>query len=243
MPLGWGNWNKGASMTDASVPEALRGKSPEEIAAELVRLSAAVTEVDALKTQLSEKGTELTQVQERIRALEGTKSAAPKAADAPKELTSVLVDEDAAFNERLAPVINGVMTLASQNAKMLAESRIRQNSVNSRLLTKYQAAVDALYATVPVQYQQYPETYERIFKQVLGDHLDELLQEQAKGDGSLFVESNGGRPPEIKSPEGVLTKDEEETARKMKITPEDMLAAKKQMHSAGGHISFGHPDA
>lgn len=238
MSLEWGGWGKKTG-DDAGVPDILKGKTPEQVAAELVRLSVALGEADSVKAELTQKTSELSEMTNRIKALEGVKPAVTRAPDATREPTSVLVDEEAAFNERLQPIVAGVLNVAAQTAKMTAESRIRQNPIHGRLLSKYQAEVQALYATVPQQYQQYPETYERIFQQVLGSHLDELLQEQAKGDGSLFTEGGGGQlPVETKSLELVLTADEMDIAKKMKITPEAMLASKKQMHNVGGHIVF-----
>jgi ABC-type transporter Mla subunit MlaD len=238
--MAWNMWNK----NDANLPEALRGKSPEEIDTELKRLSASVGEVERLKEQLAERDTKLSenssaveQMQQKIQELES--GSRPNPDLAPRKPASFLDDEDQAFNDRAAPLVNGLMDVSAQTAKIVAEQRIRANPAYAKLLSKYQADVDKLYKTVPLQYQRFPETYERVFKQVLGDHVEELMTEQAKTGGSLFIESGGGAQPPAPPPNEQLTADELEAAKRLKIDPEQMLASKKQMRSIGGHISFG----
>ena len=240
-------WEKGGS--EADVPESLRGKTPEQIASDLELAAKAGTESKDLKTQLQQKdaqlvtvNTELGQMKDQIKGLEVGQVDKGRGRNDPSPPTSVLEDEDKAFTERLGPLVTGVLSLAAQTAKMIAESRIRQKPAHARLLSRYQADVDKLYATVPAQYQQYPETYENVFNQVLGGHLEELMAEQAKAGGSLFVESatSDGR---VLNTDDLHTKvelsqDELDLARKMHISPEAMLESKKQQHSAGGHITF-----
>lgn len=243
MPNWWHGLRRGALEVDAEVPASLKDKTPDQIAVELADLQRRSKELDDLKAsstqkdqQLTTATTELTQIRERIKLLEAS-GATPK--PAVQQVTSVLEDEDKAFNERLRPFAHALMSHEGQTSRMVAEQRIRQNPVHSRLLTKYQKDVDALYATVPPEYQRFPETYQRVFSQVLGDHLEEIAADAAKAGGSFFVEPAGGASPQdVVSKGPTLTQDELDVAKKMKISPEAFLKSKTQMREVGGHISF-----
>ena len=247
MAIKWGDWGgKKASESGIEVPKALGDKSPEDIAAELTTLRQGASDAEALKStsaenaqQLSTANDELVKAQERIKALEAGTSPAPKNPPI-QQITSVIDDEDKAFNERLAPVENSVMTVAGQTARMVAETKIQSDPFRAGLLKKYQKEIDVLYNGVPLAYRQYPQTFERVVSQVFGTHLKEITDEQNKANGVLFTEGAGGAPPPPLKEEKVepLSADELEIARKMKIPPEAMLASKRDMQMAGGHISF-----
>ena len=247
MALKWGDWvGKKAPENGVEVPEALGDKSPEEIAAELTTLRQGASDAAALKStsaekdqQLSTANDELVKSQERIKALEA--GTAPNPRNPPiQQITSVIEDEDKAFNERLAPVENSVMSVAGQTARMVAETKIQADPFRAGLLKDYQKEIDELYSGVPLQYRQFPQTFERVVSQVFGTHLQEITDKQNKANGVLFTEGSGGAPPPPPKDEKVapLDADELEIARKMKISPEAMLASKRDMQMAGGHISF-----
>lgn len=233
---------------EPELPEALKGKTPEQVATELAALQNKATELETLKAsvvqkdqQLTTVNAELVRVTERIRTLEANppKEPKPNSEAAPTQVTSVLEDEDKAFNERMRPLANAILSNSAQTAKMVAEARVRSDPVYNKLLTKYQKDVDTLFASVPPQYQQFPETYERVFRQVLGDHIQEISEDQVKSGTSLFVEGGGGPPPlNQEADKNTLNADEIEVARKMKIPQEAFLKSKGQMREAGGHISF-----
>ncbi len=235
MALRWGN------RTDPNAPAM-----PTE--QEIKDLTAKAQEAEKLKTDLAAKDAQLTGLTSQVEQLSGQiknlemnaqrPTNPPPGGGQPSTPTSVLDDEEAAFREHLAPVVSGLVGVAGQTAKMVAEQRIRSDPKRSRLFTRFHDETEKLFATVPPEYRQFPETYENVFNQVVGKHTDEIIAESAKTGGQFFVEPGGGAPPPEPAKEPTLTEDEQIAARRMKISPEKYLASKKAMQSAGGHVSF-----
>ena len=227
---------------EGDMPEELKGKTPGEIVAELKTLRAASAEHETAKTAhaqgtaaLQKAEADLQAAQASIQVLEANRHSAAAAA-ATTGPTSILEDEDKAFNERLGPIVQNQLALAAQSAKFIGEQRVQQSPLHARLLTKFRGEVDKLFETVPLQFRQFPETYERVFQQVVGSHAGELI---TKDKSEFFIESGGGASPLSPSKKAELTEDEVKMARSLKISPEHFLAQKERMQvSPSGHVSF-----
>lgn len=238
------------TVLDSELPEALRGKSPKEMADEIARLQGLSTELETVKGQLTERDTklaevnnELTETKNRIEALENGGTNKDKDRGNPSgsddKPISFLDDEDGAFEQRAGPIKNAILDTRAQQAKFVAEQAINSNPGHKKLFAKYKDEYDNLIKGIPLNFLGYPDTYKRVFNQVLGGHLQELMDEQAKVGGSLFTEpASGSSPAESKPAEIKLTDDEKAAARKLGISDEQMIASKKSMSSTQGHISF-----
>ena len=226
---------------EGDMPEELKGKTPGEIAAELKTLRAASAEHETVKTAhaqgtaaLQKAEADLQAAQAAVRVAEARRAGGDGAATTSP--TSILEDEDKAFNERLGPIVQNQLALAAQSAKFIGEQRVQQSPLHARLLTKFRGEVDKLFETVPLQFRQFPETYERVFQQVVGSHAGELI---TKDKSEFFIESGGGASPLSPSKKAELTEDEVKMARSLKISPEHFLAQKERMQvNPSGHVSF-----
>jgi len=235
------------------VPEELKGKSPDEIL-------AAVKEGDSLKekvgslesdlkakeddlksrdSQLSGLGTEVQQLKDDISKLEASPggNGNDQGGGNDKGPTSVLVDEDQAFNERMAPVAQ----LAVQAGALAAENVARQKieaAGEGKMYGKFEKEINEVLKNVKPAQRVYVETYTNAFNLVKGRHMGDILESTKKGDGQFFVEPVGGP-----APSGVdggdddkdkITKEEAVIAKKMGVSSESYLKTKKEMNYVAG---------
>lgn len=220
------------------LPEELQGKTPEEIKTYLAQQkkdaddakAALATANAAAETQK----TEFEGVKSRLASIEANRTNANANTNnntqrEPKEPTSFLVDEDAAFNERVAPVVNLALHGAAMSARMMAFQSIPARE--QKLFNKYASEVEGIMAKESPERKVYAQTWLNAWTYVKGLHTQELVDAAAKGDNAFFAESGSstgnvaGNGHEDKKDE--LTDAEKDIARKMKISPEAYLKNKK----------------
>jgi hypothetical protein len=213
---------------EEDVPESLRGKTPEQIAQALADGETAKATLAAKESETTTMKSDLQQARERIQALERNANP-PKPKEEQKGPTSVLVDEDAAFNERLSPFAVATLQNSARMARIIAEDRIKSDPKDGPVFRKFYTEYDALIKQLSLEQQALEASYDNVFSIIKGRHLHEILEAQKKGDGSLFVEPGGGSPPEQKPKEEKLNDQELAAASRMGVSPEDYLKSKKQI--------------
>jgi molybdopterin converting factor small subunit len=218
----------GKDVKEEELPEEIRSMTPEQ----LVTAVKASGDVEGLKTKLSEKDTELSQMSERIKNLEGAATRQPD--NTQKGPTSVLVDEDKAFAERLGPVMTTSLVSASISAKMVFRQQLTADKKSNKaaLYDKYEAEIDEIMMKqVPLQSRIFSQAWQNAFHIVLGRHMDELVTSVKKGDDLFFIEpvSGGGGLPQPDK-KGELTPEEIKVAGKLGLKPEEYLVEKGKIH-------------
>lgn len=218
----------GKDVKEEELPEEIRNLSSEQ----LLKAVKDSGDIEGLKTKLSEKDTELSTLSDRIKQLEG---AAPRNPDnTPKGPTSVLVDEDKAFAERLGPVMTTSLVSASISAKMVFRQQLTADKKSNKaaLYDKYEAEIDEIMMKqVPLQSRIFPQAWQNAFHIVLGRHMDELVTSVKKGEDQFFVEpaSGGDGLPQLDKKDE-LTDQEKTIAGKLGLKPEEYLAERKKIH-------------
>lgn len=226
------------------VPEKLKGKSEADILAAMEKAEKAdqlATEKAAADTakakadaDLATLQTEHSSVKSRLSQLESNATRQQQPPPERKGPTSVLLDEETAFQERLTPLYLQQAQQGALMAMQLAANDISQDPRKAALLKKHKAEVDARFATVPIQFKADPMSYKNCFNVVMGEHMEELLTAASKKEGEFFVEdsSHAARPAESKQSDK-LDEAEVKIAARMGVTPEQYLARRKSMQFVG----------
>jgi len=224
---------------EKDVPEKLKGMTEEQI---LESVSAKETQDTRIKElederesslgQVATLGTELAEMRGKMQALEANPQPPPPDPNAPVGPPSVLVDEDAAFNSRLAPMASAILTTGAASAEMLAKNQIA-SSGEAKIYEHYEKEIrEVISQTEPAQ-RIHPETFINAFSLVKGRHLSEIMESKEKHDGVYFVEGSGSPPlTQDDKKEDKLTDQEIDVAKKMNVKPEDYLKQKKEMNFA-----------
>lgn len=231
-------WNDSKTKLPDKLANRFKDKTPEQVEAEFDALDAKAQKADSgdvelndLKKQLQDRNNEFNQLQGRLNDIEANN----RRQQAPQEptRTSVLVDEDRAFAERLAPLAVGQLQQAAAMARTLAQQELRNDPRHKKLLEKYGKDVDAVFAKIPLQSQGFVESYRNAFFIGVGPHMNELFDAASKREGDLFTESGGGTPPAEPQKPDKLSDEELKIASRMRVTPEQYLKRKKSMSMVG----------
>jgi hypothetical protein len=219
----------GKDVKEEELPEELRNLTSEQ----LLKAVKDSGDIEGLKTKLSDKDTELSSMSERIKQLEGA-ATHKQQDDPPRGPTSVLVDEDKAFAERLGPVMTTSLVSASISAKMVFRQQLTQDKKSNKaaLYDKYEAEIDEIMMKqVPLQSRIFPQAWQNAFHIVLGRHMDELVTGVKKGEDQFFVEAaSGSGLPLSTDKKDELTAQEVTIAGKLGLKPEEYLAERKKIH-------------
>ena len=230
---------------DKDVPDRFKGKTEAEILAALEesdkKIEAGKQALELAKEKeaaLATKETELTQTRNRVAELEGNLRARPNNQplpdNTPKGPQSVLIDEEGAFRDRLTPLFATQLQTQAQLAVMTVKEQIRSDPKRNFILKKYQKEVDEKFATIHLTQQIYPASYLNCINVVLAEHVDEIMDAKAKGEGDFAIEpGGGGTPPAAPASRDKLTDEELATAKRMGVKPEDYLARRKTMQFVG----------
>ena len=223
---------------EAELPESLRGKTPEQIAAALDAASQATAKAADLEQKLqaeqSKSGTlqsEFDKIKQRLDAAEARPATTQPVDPDASKIPSVLDDEEAAFAARTAPLDNATMFNAAQTAKLLARQKLMAQADYAPVLLKYEAEIEQLWNQVPMQSRMFEAAFENCFKIVLANHFKDIQDMKSKAAGELLVEGAGGPPrAETAAEKDKLSDEELRIAKAMKISPEDYLKQKKGMN-------------
>lgn len=242
-------WGK-KDIDDADLPEALRGKTPEQVAAELAENATLKTRVATLESGNADVASKfesfsntLNTVNERLEQI--AQHSAPRneggGTQDPPEKASFLVDPDRAFSERAAPLVNLTLQTAAVTARnaALQAAQQRQRSVKGNLdgliFEKFGAEIDELSKGVAAVQLANPATWEHLFFNVKGRHSDEIVSQNREGKGDFFVEPTKVAASGHQDTGDTLTPLEEKIAKRMGVTPEAYIKQRK----AGSELPSG----
>ena len=235
---------------DDELPERLRGKTPEAIAAELAELDGLKSKNTELETKLTEQGSKfeafgatVTELTNKVTELSGKVGTPARRAnaeggaegDGEHQPASFLTDPDRAFAEHAAPLIGVVLStsarLAREEALKKAQTRQRteKNNIDGLIFEKYSKEIDDFAKSCTPQQLAQPDTWEHLFFNVKGRHGDEIASQNREGKGEFFVESAQRREAEAEGDRTKLTPMEEKLAKRMGVTPEEYLKQKSSM--------------
>ena len=205
-------------------PEELKGLTPEQIAEAVKKSKEQETELANLRTkqtELERKASEVDSVKARIAEMEASlrKDNPPKRT----EPTSVLVDEDTAFRERLGPTHAAITNTAASVAKMEARGGLKAK--DRYIWDKYLGEIETLMANDPRRVQAAGWTSALTY--IKGLHTDEITKPDFFAESSY--EGEVGRAPEPTKKDDKLSDEELDVCKRMGVSPEDYLKQKKEM--------------
>jgi len=231
---------------DDELPEALRGKTPEQIAAALQKASELettvnnlTTERDTVKSQLTTQQTEFEQMKTRMAELEANQ----KPPDKPntEEPPSIWTDPSKFVQDQVKDVQNTALLSGMMSAKMYARQGLSPRDI--KIWTKYEKEIDQVMNGFTPQQRVLPQSWLMALTLTKGTHESEIAAAERTGT-DFFAETGTSHttrtdPP----PEDKLTPEEEEACRTFKWDPKRYLAQKKKMNLAvgekGGYAHFG----
>lgn len=214
--------------TKEEAPDELKGLTPEQIAEAVKKSKTQETELADAKTKLTEldaakaKATENDALKARIAELEA--NAAPPRREAPKGPTSVLVDEDAAFRERTAPLTQFALNTAASVAKMEVRSGLKAK--DRYVWDKYQGEIEKLMEN-DVR-KATAAGWQAALTYIKGVHTEDITKPEFFAELGGESEMIGGRRDEPKN-DDKLSDEELAVCKKMGVKPEDYLAQRKAM--------------
>ena len=217
---------------EEELPEALRGKTPEQIDQELKDAKAAATaagSVDAKIDAAFERfGTSMSEQMDAKLGEFAARLPQPRVENdpnnPPKEPANFITDPDRAFAERSAPLASLTLNTAAMTGRMTykdilrSRSRTQPGNRDSYLFEKFESEILELAKNVSAAQLANPATWEHLYFNVKGRHTDEITNAIVKDDKTFFgAEAGSGTPP----PERVLVDD------KTKLTAVESSIAKK----------------
>jgi hypothetical protein len=230
---------------DEELPEALRGKTPEQVAAALAKISeleATVnnisTERDNFKTQLTTQQTEFEQVKTKMAELEANQKPPEKPTD--EGPASIWTNPDEYIKGKTKDIENAALLSGTMTAKLYAKQGL--SARDQKIWTKYEKEIDQVMNGFQPQQRILPQSWLMALTLTKGNHEAEISAAERSGT-DFFAEGGGGGKPNDPPPEDKLTPEEEETCRVFKWDPKRYLAQKKKMSVAvgekGGYAHFG----
>ena len=200
--MGWFQKTKGMpkeleDMTEEQILEKVKKSGELE-----TQLTAAQQKQTELEAKLTTESGERQKLKDSLTALEAKVTAPPPPPNAPKAPTSFLDDEEAAFNERVAPtqaisLHAGAMAARLSFEQAINGDRSENGQVNRALYYKYAAEVqDLMNREAPVR-RMLPEVWQMAFEMVRGRHSNEIYAAAKKGDNSFFSEGVTDAPPPL----------------------------------------------
>jgi hypothetical protein len=241
---------------EAKLPERLKGKTPEQVLAELekadklandLELEKAARRADAEKVTQIE--TEFNTVKNQLATIEANRNTKPPE----KTVVSaeqILENPDAAIttkvNELTAPLTHLTIQNNAQTARMLAQQQLNNTdlasggkSMDGRLFQAWSQEIDAEAGKYkPIQLIT-PQAWLGIFYYLKGTHADELRDPETRKKKYNFLEptSSGIAPAsreEKKTGAEGLTDEEKRIAGRMGVTPEAYAKRKEAMQYVNG---------
>jgi hypothetical protein len=235
----WGFRNK--KEEDEGLPESLRGKTPETVAAELAEKEALKTEVAELKTANAASASKFesfsTEMNGKFEQLM-SRLPAPKTENNnnnTNERHDFVLNPDEAFNERVAPLTGLALNTASMVArdlalkKLAAKQRTIKGNIDGTLFERFAEDIDKLAKQVPAIQLADPATWEHLYYNIKGRHSDEITNSVREGKNDFFVEDAKTATSSNDNNEMTLTKQELRICEKMGRDPAKYLEQKKKM--------------
>jgi hypothetical protein len=226
-------WNK----DDPNLPEALKGKTEEEITAllgESATLRTQVASLEARQTGFETFGGQIEELKNKVNELTQPKSLQEDPNNR-RELSSFLTDPDRAFAERAAPLVglllNATAQMAKQQALAAAHSRQRtqKNNIDGMLFEKFETEILELAKGCSAEQLAHAATWQHLFYNVKGRHADDIALQNRDRKGEFFVEDSSRPAGADGAKDDTLTEQKKKLAGKMGVTAENYLKRKKEM--------------
>lgn len=144
---------------------------------------------------------------------------------------------DEHFRTRMGPLYAGYMENQSNMNRQLFADRIARDPEWKEDWTKYEKEVDEFMKTVPPDVRAQPGAYERAFKFVLAEHLDDVVKARktrsiSPQEKAAFVEGPSGAAPRERKVE-TLTDVEKQVAKGLGISETEYVEwSKKDQYGA-----------
>lgn len=238
---------------DDEVPDRLKGKTPQQILAELeaadslrtkhmeLEASAATRDQEfaASKTEFETTKARLAELEaNRLHESENQNQNRDQRRTGP---TSVLVDEEGAFAERLGPVAalalhSGALS-AKQEARRQVETRSRdsKNKNDLGIFLKYEAEVEDLMSKEPPERKVMPQVWLNAFTYIKGIHVNDIISSVQKGEAFGLEGGSTSQALPLEQQDDKLSAEELRVAAKMRVSPENYLKQKKAMKPVAYH--------
>lgn len=227
---------------DDELPEALRGKTPEQVATELAEAAALKAKLVDLETKQTEQNakfetfsTTMTQMNENLTAIAGRLPQPKVEKTEENEMADFITNPDLAFAQRASGLYGLQMQTAAvigRNSAVERAKRRQQNgkgNIDGTLFEKFGEEIDNLAKSVPAAQLANPDTWDHLFYNVKGRHSDEIASHNREHKGDFFVEPTTTSTPSGDVSGDKLTPAEEKIAAKMGVAPEKYLEQKKKM--------------
>lgn len=160
----------------------------------------------------------------------------------PGVMTSFLVDENKAFAERAMPLAAMQLQTAARVAKMSARNKLVTQQRDgdpyygqrmARIFDKFEGDIDKKATGVPLAQQTHDETWINLFNLVRGEHIEEILAAEKKGEKSVFTESGASSiaPGSVDNPVNpdTMTDEQKRIAKRMGISEDDYMKSRKEL--------------
>lgn len=214
---------------EVEVPPELEGLTADQIIAaakEAKELKTKVAEIDTLKAKIEdmEKNPKVVE-----KVVEKVVDRRQQPNNEPAQRTSFLEDEDKAFNERAAPLVNAIFTVGASSARMTFENGLK--GIEAKLYTRYGKEVEELMAKEPPQNQASPYSWKTGFDIIKGRHIEEVTK-AAQDKTDYFAETSSGTAgagPMTSEDQNKLTDEQTAIAKKYGLKPEEYLEQRKGM--------------
>lgn len=229
--------------TNVEWPEELKefkGKSQEELARairEQAAENAKLTErLAASDTKLASIDTEFSAIKDKLAQLSVAPVIQTQQQRTIQQPTSFDENPDQAFNERIQPLVTGMMLANAKSARLMAENIINGDPKMAYMMKEFRTDVEKAFTTIPLQGQTDPNSYIWTLKALIGDKFETLTKTLDKNHGSFFAETNTeGNTQGFKtssngsSSDVVLDDKDRELIRKSGLTEAGYLASKKKL--------------
>lgn len=230
-------WNRSIDAKD--LPESLRDKSPEELAAILAKygdMEKLVEEEkkkrEELEQKQNERQSEFDQMKGKLAELEArTQPQQQSEPAAPEEPPSPWVDPSGFVRNEMKPVADVALMSGMMTARMYFEQNLSQR--DRKIFKKFEKDVDQVVGTFAPQARVMPQAFMNAFLYVKGLHEGDIRKAETDNPDSFFSETPSRGPAEEPQPEAKLTPEEEEVCRVFHYDPKSYLETRKQAQLKG----------
>lgn len=230
---------KDLGMTPQQIKDALsKGKELED------KTKTLEADLTGTKSALAENQTEFARIRQQLGDLEANSRRQPAAKTEPRTYTSIVDDEDKAFNERFAdasqPLAFAALKSGANAAKLEARLSLQGRFMNTpggripleRLWNKWSAEIEKAASEVNMATLSNSATWINIFDYIKGKHMEEMMEKPDTFVETVQTSTDTKVAGEAK-PEK-LNDEELATVKKMgresnHITPEKYAEMKKKM--------------
>lgn len=151
----------------------------------------------------------------------------PPAAPAPNLKELIFEDPEKAldhhFSTRIAPALAAVIDQTSQVVgEVVGTQRDAKGELTMPHFNKYRGEIEQFVGRVDPRLRGRRETWQSAYNYVVGQHLNEIVQEEI-GRRVPAVEAGGGAPAPTKGPKIELSPEQAATAAAMGMTPEEYM--------------------